>query len=244
MDYDTNVAWPNEETTVQAQCALWLDGQKARCEREGPLWDFTHHKFEDQKWISGTDDSISKFLLLSEKSPAQWYGTIYKQSDWFEAGVVDHLPLVSWFRPLPYLFGNDLKQWSAAEKREKVGQLDCIACKNKINKSFEEKRCWFAPTQDLSLIMFGMFRQGRLVTQVDITNKKDDVYGWIPASWKITWHGIDQGKDVVTMRETVAVKEYIINSPLNRNTFDIVFPAGTKVHDQRADTRYIEEANK
>jgi hypothetical protein len=76
--------------------------------------------------------------------------------------------------------------------------------------------------------------------KIDVEYKADEKAGWAPVSWS-TVERFDDGTLRITSRAKVSDHE--INPKLDKSDFDIVFPVGTYVHDEKGGGKFIEMEN-
>src|SRR5262249_12474319 len=74
--------------------------------------------------------------------------------------------------------------------------------------------------------------------KVDVNYKPDAKAGWVPATWSSVERYPD-GALRLTVRATVT--DYDINRRLDKSEFDIAFPPGTYVHDDKAGAKFIQK---
>jgi hypothetical protein len=79
-------------------------------------------------------------------------------------------------------------------------------------------------------------QQDRLVEQCDVSYRRDQTWGWVPASWVSSYYS-----DTGALRSTTEMKvlELRINTPHEDKEFDVVFPPGCEVYDGRDQKDYI-----
>ncbi len=78
-------------------------------------------------------------------------------------------------------------------------------------------------------------RQGQLLDQVDITYRPDEIAGWFPTSWVRNQYAPGGAVRRTTKIEVLEVR---FNEPQPAEQFDVVFPTGTTVIDDRNDLTF------
>jgi hypothetical protein len=85
------------------------------------------------------------------------------------------------------------------------------------------------PAMDYSIVRYSIIVQGALRSNADIRYQRTTDFGWVPSGWDFT----SNPGSSPTLRAS-EVNEYSLNTPLPRDLFDIQFPLGTHVADERS----------
>ncbi len=141
----------------------------------------------------------------------------------------------------PRLRTYDIEQFSLTGKRAVIGDHSCVELVRRTQtakKGPSVVHLWVDPLRDFVIVRDATVEGGILLVQLDVQFQPHGVAGWVPQAWAITnTHPSGNGK---FYRSTHAsVTEFEFNVKLQRAEFDIEFPPGTLVLDNRTGTRFI-----
>jgi hypothetical protein len=226
---------PAKETTLESINRLVLDGEKVRYEDNHPGWHMPSGEQHKRRVVSLFNGSVAKKYFPSGVSgKGNPVGTIDKDAwqDAMKSAVLT--PITMAFRGLdlaisPYLIG-DLKPSGITLP------IDGAPCQEHVvNFSDATKSFWLDPGKDYVVRRMRLQRRGHLVDQCDISYRRHDAWGWVPASWVRNQYS-PAGTVLVTTK--VEVLEMRLNDPQPAEQFDIQFPAGSQVFDIRNAKNY------
>jgi len=97
---------------------------------------------------------------------------------------------------------------------------------------------WVDPERDYLATRFILSHGGLPTYKVDVSYKADSDLGWIPDSWTMVQIHED-GSLLMTAHSKM--NEYSINPICDKSDFDVVFPPGTYVQNEKTNTDFIQE---
>jgi hypothetical protein len=101
---------------------------------------------------------------------------------------------------------------------------------------------WLDPARDYAIVRNERFSaKGYVRIVTDIDYRQDPEYGPLPARWTTTELSEKGNPQMVRVCE---VTKYEINPALGEGDFQIDFPPGTNVYDERSGVRYLQRKNK
>ncbi len=238
----TGQAIPAQDTTLESDNRLVLDGSKARVELRHPLFQLPAGTIsKDRSAITTINGELSRSLVQSGSDPKtqQPWGVIRPGLQSSDLGHFHLLPLMMHFRGTtrdraPYL----IQSLKNTERTQPIGTRTCKSYTSEISKD-KIAEFWF-DTETYELVRLRKLRRGVPYEQYDIEYQAIPNAGSAPKSWVRTEY-TDAGK--LQKSSSVTVTEIAINSPPNASEFEIVFPPGCKVHDQRVRKEYLVAEN-
>ena len=95
---------------------------------------------------------------------------------------------------------------------------------------------WIDPDNDFSVVRsIGKYGDGTMATQLDIRYENDAPHRWIPTSWTAWCFGDSSLPDEFQWDKQLEsrMESYTLNPSLTAKDFDVEFPVGTVVTDER-----------
>jgi hypothetical protein len=96
---------------------------------------------------------------------------------------------------------------------------------------------WLNPEQDYVVRRIRSQSKNQLTDQTEIHYRRETV-GWVPDSWVQTAYAPDGSVRVTTRMDILDLR---LNDPQPDELFDVSFPPGTEVHDNRENKHYLVE---
>ena len=189
---------PPRRSIPTREARFFLDGHKWRWETEGPTWVNRVESVIPELQVAsfdGTEFRTFTGIEWPDSDFAHPLGWISLPKLAHRQASNPHLsPVLLLYRPLESAYGLfDPLQWSEspAARRERLGDMDCIAITftNKGNSRLT-KKCWVSPALDYAVVRYEPAR----TIQVEIEYERVD--GWVvPKSWRRTFQSRDGLRD-------------------------------------------------
>jgi hypothetical protein len=96
---------------------------------------------------------------------------------------------------------------------------------------------WVDPSRDYVVVRYVIRVEGKDRGQTNVTYSEDEAQGWVPASWNFVWLNSDGS---LAISKTYRVTKYSINEPIADDKFELTFPRGTRLRDERTGRIYLE----
>jgi hypothetical protein len=230
---------PPEETTLTSVNRLVLDGQKVRFEHNHPVFYLpTGAPLERRNVFLFNGTLANQFFphglsVISESDTPQ--GIIKANAIADNVRRYELGPIIGDFRGMDVTMGawpySDLMgsgaslQVAGANSQEYVKRLSPSVSIN----------CWLDPAQDYLPRRVRCQKKGQLDFQLDIRYRLNEEQLWVPASWVYNQYSPNGS---LRNSQTFEVLNIRINEPEPASQFDIEYPPGTEVNDQRTDKWY------
>jgi hypothetical protein len=221
-------AAPVEEKVAKSVNKLFLDEGKLRCEHAPPRLGGPREEVQEFRVVSVYDGLLAKELFPDLKQPdGGASGIIQKGIN--DLHVDRSSPLLTAFRgddPALCAFSTD-----KLKPADGVTSIDGAECKEyrlvagtpPITDTF-----WLDPARDYLPRRITTTQKGSVLSQIDITYRRDDTVRWVPASW--VHERPSAGKNSVETTR-VTVLDLRLNVPIAAEQFELQFPPGTEVAD-------------
>jgi hypothetical protein len=222
---------PAEETTLESTNRLVLDRDKGRIENNDlALQRLPNNTVKvTKRGFVGSFDGITMKMLFPNRAGGMGppLGMVTTDSDGHILGWTDTVPIEMAFRGFSSLHARPwLDQLQATGESVLIDESLCQGYKpGGAHKNVP--LFWLDPVKDYVLRrMEGA--KGRQIT--DVQYGKDKTIGWVPALWVRRHYG-PEGDLLSTI--TIEVLEMAFNVPQPPERFDLVFPPGAYVQDNR-----------
>lgn len=232
----SKVPIPREETKLESVFKMKIDAAKVRLENNHPAWQLPTGELYQKKSINVYDGSNAKTFFTSGMGKSDIpFGIIQSEPRQDRAKLFILTPIVMGVRGLnpsmsPFVFG-DLKATGLALS------IDGATCREFTLPTGSDALMsfWLDPEREYVVRRMRRMKQGRLESQSDIQYRTDPVIGWMPNSW--TRNVYTRSGEVLTTTK-IEVRSYELNSPIPEEEFQIMFPVGAEVYDQRNGKSY------
>jgi hypothetical protein len=225
---------PAQETTLEWTNHLVIDEDKVRCENNRPTqWGVTE-KWVERSQVYTFNGSVAKIFfpggLSGAKDPM---GSIDNSAPRGWSSVLT--PILMTFRGL----NRSIALYAISEMNPSGNTvlIDGAMCQEylfKLSSGFVVG-CWLDPANDYIVRRIRSEQQGRLGEQTDVRYCRNDTCGWVPSSWV---RKVYSPAGSVRWTTTVEVLDMRLNEPQAAEQFDIQFPPGTLVSDNRNSKSY------
>jgi hypothetical protein len=206
-----------------------IDGVKIRCELDMTEPNPPHEPICVRR-TAVFDGVLAKQLLGNPFHPGEISALITNRDA--EDFIPVPLPIAMTYRGLnPKKNRERFDRFTRTAGEEVIDDVECVEYlrETKDWKYF----CWFDLGKDFVLRRSAVRRDRGFVFQLDIHYREEPGIGWVPTGWT------QDGAQVME----VEVLKIEFNTPIPAETFDIVFPPGISVSDQRDDKVYVVEPN-
>jgi hypothetical protein len=226
---------PAKETALESVNRLVVDGEKVRYECNHPWYGPRGELWARSSLSVFNGSTATRFFptgLGGEGGPA---GVIREDPRLpFVASQVEVVPLGLAFRGLGSLLTSNV--FSEMEPSGTSLPIDGEPCEEHVlNRPDALTSYWLDPSKGYVVRRVSRQRPGGPLDQMDIRYRRDDVAGWVPVSWSRA-QSLPDGTVLRTAK--VDVLEMRLNNSPAAELFDIQFPIGTHVRDQRDRKNY------
>jgi len=230
---------PPEDSNIHFDVEMAFEDDKVRIEYQGQIWSVDDLEFIPIKYLSTFDGFKPKDLYPKhsekDKFPA---GAIRNTKDYGDAGLALVKPLIMVYRP----FAPKLQPVNLAELQilPDLVEINGCMCLELVQKHLRGKgssiRMWVDPARDYVLVRHLVEANYKPNEQIDFVYRLDPSSGWIVNSWKLIALG-KKGLLHYSMNSSVNLSDFkYAGAP---DTFDLQFPAGTLVSDERTNERFL-----
>ncbi len=219
---------PARETTIESENRLFLDGDKVRYEDNHPLWEISTGKLRKMDSVYAFDGTLAK-LLHPYSNHGGPLGSIEKAAYQEKVKSYELTPLTVTFRGLnPAICPDALADAKPSGVTLPINGESCqeyVLARSSLVISL-----WMDPTKDYVIRRISKQRNGKIVEQHDITYQRNALVGWVPESWARHFYLPEGG---LQRTGKMKVLEMELNTAQPHQQFDLQFPPGTWVFDQR-----------
>lgn len=227
---ETNERFP---ATFEWQSHLWCDGDKMRLEHARPVWMFDNSRFETPKKLLVFDGDEAKFLSTYIDNSFAHQG-IVRNNPIYVLGDADFSQFMWHFRAFTYpgmlaeFFGADVD----VSQEELEGRDYSVVRQRKrgSNGSSYEQVLWLDTVADCVVRRNTTLVNGRVKYDHRIRYRRNDDGHIVPERWDFESYD-SNGRLLRSM--SAEVIQAIINQPIAASVFQMEFPEGTSVSDQR-----------
>lgn len=228
----TNERFP---ATFEWQAHLWCDGDKMRLEHARPVWMFDNSRFETPNTLLVFDGDEAKFLSTYIDNSFAHQG-IVRNDPIYVIGDADFSQFVWHFRAFTY--PGMLAEFFSADvevSQEELEGRDCSVVrqhKRRSNGSTYEQALWLDIEADCVVRRNAALVNGRVTYDHRISHYRNDDGHMVPERWNFESYD-PNGRLLRSM--SAKVIQAIINQPIAASVFQLEFPEGTSVSDQRGE---------
>jgi len=238
-------AVPEKEITLESTNRLVYAGSKVRYENNHPTWLWPAGVLIRPGIVSIFDGTLAKELFpkgVGNNVRPQGFIIVKDRGPGF-VRAFDLIPLNSTFRGTdPRFTGYAAGQLKPTNRTVEIDGAKCIefAPAPTGRQPASTTAYYHDPKQGYVVRRVRSASNGRTTQQLDITYRRDKQHGWLPVSWVRT----DYGPDGALLRTTrFTILDLRLNAPQAPEQFDIRFPPGTRVYDQRDNGWYLVQPN-
>lgn len=229
VDPDTE-AFPPQDTTYSLREEIVFDARRGRHTTKGQAWDFSGKRLvpRDDVRVLGADSVAT--LSDSIEGIRGKQGAIYQRDHPF-LGITAR-PVIYCLRAFAPNFGGVQSGSLSFEGNVEINGIDVVLLHDQQGLKF-----YVDPSRDYVVLRHSGIRPGGEPRfQLDIDYDREESIGWIPSGWRLIEYG-DEGNARIVM--SCEVVDYSLNEPLSEDLFEIIFPEGTRVFDQRTRRDYV-----
>jgi hypothetical protein len=226
---------PAQDTTMESDNRLVLDGSKGRFENNHPMWHLPSGELTQKQTLSASNGELGKvFYPGGIGIGTEVQGILCRDARVMEIGIVYLTPILMHFRgadPATTPYHTSVIK-NTGQKLPMAGGV-WVEYQHPLSKDAVVE-LWYDPATGYDLRRIRKLRRGVPYEQYEIQYQRIPGIDSAPMSWVRTEY--DAGK--VRKVTTVTVTEIRINPPLEAGEFEITFPPGTKVYDQKTQKEY------
>ncbi len=227
---------PPKETTVQSVNRYVIAENKIRFENNHPSWRMPQGRLLERGALSVTNGKDGLLLFptgIGAQGTAE--GIIEKNAQIAEFQLFVLAPINLTLRAFdPVVCAYPLEEWKRSGTTRMVGGVQCEEYLD--SRSTITRHYWLAPKQDHVIRQVQVIERGKLRDQCDIDYTKNDICGWMPTAWRWSQH-TPTGKLAQTTK--IEVLEYRLNETQPAEQFELKFPPGCRVHNNKNSKEYL-----
>jgi hypothetical protein len=217
---------PPPATPLESKEVLIIKGDRMRFQTAGPAYNERSNAYVNQEYVSNFDGATSKvFYDLSGSAPWR-VGFITKRAENQDCDNYHLRPMMLFCLRLSPRY-SPFKGAAKCKLGDTEREIQGRRCRAIIKG---DESYWFDPPKNNAVILYEGTAGGGVVLRQEIFYKDDPKYGPIPSRWVTKVFGRN---DVVKESSSVTVMSYEINKQLSDNLFDMTFPAGTDVREEK-----------
>jgi hypothetical protein len=232
---------PPVDRTVESTSRIVMDGAKVRYEDSRPHWDFGAKDYLAKITVGVGNGELSKaYCPGGIGQDSRRTGVIMRTTEAKGINSSILLGLTYNLRGLqpticPYLV-SELKPSGLTQL---IGGHLCNEYTIAVSPT-NVLSVWMDPKCEYVIRRIRWLLAGRVFYQIDVTFMSDPAAGWRPASW--TWSLYNTNGQVDSSCNGI-VTSFKMNPSISPDTFELTFPEGTLIHDNRDGKRYIVQPN-
>ena len=212
-----------------------IDGVRMRYELEGerPIGS----KLGRQDYVSAYNGEVSKSLTHPNADFNHPSGHIYRMKRCEATSTFYAAPILWTYALLEQAVTSiDLDKLTLSSREGVIGDRNCIILEQKSEEyTFGgDQAFWVDPSKDYAIVRHTIGTGDHVAAQLDCTYRFDPEDGWVPSRWTTRRFRGDGTPRTTGKTEVV---EYEINPKFKSDEFEITFPAGTVVSDERLEKR-------
>jgi len=223
---------PPDDITFESNNRLIFDGARYRIDNNHFVMLFgigTNRVIQVPLWTA-SDGTVTKSLWREGMPNSGPWGTINGVDDKMDLKIPDLDPVWMCLRWddssfVPQVVGTYKPSGSSKE-------IDGAKCREYAAKQNGRTtvKLWVDPNKDYTVRRLVCERDGRISDQWDVSYRRHEKGIWVPEAWSHRWHSSDGRIVRVCRAEAMAVR---LNEPLPAESFDLTFPVGSILYDQR-----------
>jgi hypothetical protein len=228
---------PSADRSVNFTYILTLHENKVRFESSGEEWDPEKQDFRPVKYVSVFDGKTAKYLYPDGIAHATWpLGTIRADPNYRDAELAALRPLLLVYRPfVETLQPVDIQGFSLENDDVVIDGLHCIELVRRFSTN-SSIHFWLDRDRDFLLIRRLIVEQGKPFESIDIRYQIKEGIGFVPFEWRVV---SNSGKGQLLCSGQGTLTSISINMSVEESSFDIDFPPGARVEDERKKEDYI-----
>lgn len=226
---------PTKDTTFESKCLLVVDGRKSNYTYDGYIWGPEVDELLIRKYTCVYDGTESKDFLAAASDKYHPQGILFGAKPNFQLPTPPLRPPVWFYRSLDVeLGGFDQARLTVTGDTGSIAGQDCnivVQRSGGAGNAYETK-LWLDPSQGFAVRRAVTMYAGRVTT-----SRLDISYGakageWVPVRWVYVRTPNGEVRNQLDCRVT----EFALNPEIPATTFEIDYPPGTWVTDQRGET--------
>jgi hypothetical protein len=236
---------PEKETVVESKDnRVIFDGVRGRLENRHPMWHGQTGKLLLSTLIGVTDGVTEKSHLQQprEGEKDSSIGKIGRSGTFSELAHEILLPFAFHCRPLdPQFCPTPLTDFVSAGKAETVSGMPCELYRTK-DTGANGWEVWLDPKRDYIVVRLRHLLNGKVAMDTHVFYDQSNGGMWLPSHWKITQYGHEAVQSIFRT-STVRIESCLVQKEYPQDLFDIVYPPGSIVDDERDQKLYESTPN-
>lgn len=228
---------PPDDTTFELPVKLFVEGLKLRYEYEDRDWSVKESKYVKGYKISSFDGKVCKSLCPEGTTThSHPQGHVRKEANHYEGRSMMLAPILMHFRSqVPVMSVYPIGELEVTGRTAVIDGHRCVELQHPP-RGMALERLWVDATRDYVIVRCLDTNGDQTTLKLDVQFTRDKVHGWLPTGWDYVAYNV-QGK--LTSLVKAMVTSYEINTPIEASEFDIVFPPGTSVIDDKSNQHYV-----
>lgn len=228
---------PPKDTIVDFAYRLLLDGEKVRLEYSGQEWAHARQAFRPVQYVS-VFGKEQKSCYLEGTGHATWpLGQVCVGPNYRDAHLAAVQPLMLAYRPLAAsMMAVKVLQMSVKGKAVIDGRT-CMELTESLLQKGSVMYWWLDPEREFVVLRRLVMVNRKPFEEIEIRYWEDKAVGWVPHQWRTISYNASSGKLLCIHEATL--EEAVFNGPVEHTAFDITFPPGTVVTDEKTGSSYL-----
>lgn len=211
---------------------LDIDGEKLRYSYDGKTWKQDLTDVVDMNHTSAFDGQTPK-LLNKGAGLDHPIGTIFRDRRSPDLGQLQILPILLCYVGVhPTISPIRLVDFSIAKEKAVIKDSICDVLKERSGLRNGVCSIYVDPKREYSAVRYSIAVNGNAQVQLDIEYSFDPSNHWVPAGWDLI---LLSPSGVLQQHSKSSVSTVKINPSLPPDTFQLDFPAGAWITDQRTE---------
>ncbi len=240
MGIERDAVVPPRDTTYEFRASCSVAGAKLRYEHDNHQWSAAKQSYVPMPYVGVFDGKIAKVLHTLGSTYTHWPDAlVYREAKHPDRDNLNLLPLLMHYRGVnPELRPYSIETMTVGGLGRAPDGSDCLELTRDLNGAIQ--RFWVDPMREYSVVGYLLTVKDRPMTKIAIRYRNDSGHGWVLAAWELSSFQTDGRLTYSTHAQVTQVE---LNIDLPNSEFDVEFPPGTLVTDEKSKTTYIVNAD-
>jgi hypothetical protein len=229
---------PPEDVTITCNGVLTFDGQKLRYSEDSADWSKKTKKYELVSDLVVFNGEVSKELNITNPNHERYWpqGSIRKEKRNSYGSASTMQPILMTCRGLtPGMRAYDLETFELTGRKVTIDRRLCWELQRRPSSNSEDL-LYVDPGRDFVFVRYLSTYRGLLMRKIDVRYEMISQKEWLPKEWTVTMNTLEGKLD---QSHQLRLTSYEINPTVAPEEFELEFPPGTRVRDNRNKTDWI-----
>jgi hypothetical protein len=221
-----------DEVSVTRKMEFVFDGERCSFVADGPRWTSETRAFNHETFRVTVNGADVKMLFSGEAFGNHASGFICGHTTMTVGSDYNREPPIVTFRPTaPNMTWFSIPDWSVSSPREVLNGHECVKLEIRPHE-WSRENLWLAREVDFLPVRHEWFERERFLKRLDTEYVDRADVGPVPQNWRCI--EVFRESDKLRWVLTANVAELKLNVAMPAGQFDIEFPPGTTVGDEKA----------